>query len=243
MDSLLVSLSSHDSSTNIQNDVNVLSNIADTFINLDSDDLLIRHFGIELKNYNERLQEKITNARDAIATLKTKFPNEHILNNILNSFNTEINTNRSESKLLDSPSGFVNISSKDLHERINISSMNVSPVILLWEKCLNKHNGKVNSALKEFTSTLEKTPTEFSSHISEISADLKHVKLAHSQKILQTLGQYNQKLREFDTEILKNAEISIALASYVLGEQNTYTSPLITNHIQKKHKNYLLSFS
>ena len=243
MDSLLVSLSSHDSSTNIQNDVNVLGNIADTFINLDSDDLLIRHFGIELKNYNERLQEKITSARDAIQTLKEKFPNENILNDLFHNFSAEINTNRSESTLLDSPNGFVNISSRELHERINISSMNISPVILLWEKCLNKHNGKVNSALNEFVSTLEKSSKEFSSHIAEISSNLKHVDLAHSQKILQTLGQYNNKLRDFDSQTLKNAEISIALASYVLGDQNTYTSPSITNYIQKKHKNYLLSLS
>jgi len=244
MDSLLVSLTSQESNTSIHEDVSILNNVADTFINLDSDDLLLRHLGLELKNFNERFQDKLTSMRDTIESMKRKYPNDSELNDILSNLNSEIDQSRSESKLYDSPHGFVQISSKDLYDRIRISSQDMSPVILLWEQCLNKNNGKVKSALTEFVSTLEETGSkELSFHITDISSKLKNIDLTHSKKILQTLGQYSNDLREYDKDILKNAEISIALASYVIGDQHTYTSPLITNQIQKKHKQFLLSLS
>tara|TARA_B100000482_G_scaffold168908_1_gene134489 strand:- start:483 stop:1214 length:732 start_codon:yes stop_codon:yes gene_type:complete len=243
MDSLVVSLTTQDTSTSIHHDISILNNVANTFMSLDSDDLLIRHFGIELKNYNERLQDKLRNVRDSLENMKEKYPNEIFLNDILSKLNSEIDQSRSESKLLEIPNGFVNISSKELHERINISSKHISPVVLLWERCLNKHEGKVKSALTEFLSTLEKVPKEFSFHMDDISSDLKYVELPHSQQILKTLGQWTHKLKDFDASILKNAEISIALASYVIGDQNTYTSQSIINKIQEKHKNFLLSLS
>tara|TARA_B110000008_G_C16707513_1_gene459398 strand:- start:82 stop:702 length:621 start_codon:yes stop_codon:yes gene_type:complete len=200
-------------------------------------------FGHELRSYNYRLQNKITEVHTTLTRIEHELKQSGLdtshVRKLSKSLQTNIDSHRSESSLSNNETGFMKISSRDLHHRINLSDSNVSPVIKLWEKSLHKTQGKIQSALRFFFSSIEKYPGEISGPTSEISNEIKMFDLKKSCKVAQLLGQYDTTLSEMDTDNMKIFESAIGLTSYILGDETEYISPQVQNIIQEKHLTYL----
>lgn len=247
MEALLSNISTN-KEQDIHNDIHFLQTMADVFLNKhDTDDAIIfRHFGNELHNFSTRLQNKIVDVTQKLQDIEHKLnsyaPDDaHIVTNLISTLtpNPNTQTNRAEAILYQESFGFVPISSHALNERINITNDIISPVICLWEESLHKSKGKVQTALRNFVDTVETNKGEFTDVLMDISSNLQHFNHTQSKENLKTLGQWTSHLSEIDTDNLKAAESAIALASYILGDNNVYTQPEIVNEIQKRHQQYL----
>tara|TARA_B100001741_G_scaffold313747_2_gene321668 strand:- start:835 stop:1578 length:744 start_codon:yes stop_codon:yes gene_type:complete len=244
METLLSSISI-DQEENIHKDIHFLDTMADVFLNTHNTDdaIMFRHLGNELHHFSARLTNKINDITQKLQDIEHKL-NDHdskIITRMISSLTPLPNTqiDRAEDMLPQESFGFVPISSHDLNERINIKNEMLSPVICLWEQSLHQSKGKVQSALRNFVNTIETRKGEFTDILMEISSSVKHFDHLQAKENLKTLGQWSFNLSESDADNLKAAESAIALASYVIGDNNIYTQTGIVNEIQKRHHQYL----
>ena len=242
----LISMNSANQNKDIYADVNMIDTIADVFLNThDAENaVLLRHFGNELKQFHARLQNKLYDVTHTLEQIEYKLENVshsdvNVVKQLISSLTPETSINRAESNLHEESFCFVPISSRDMYERINIKDDVLSPVICLWEESLNESKGKVQTALRRFVNRIEKTNGEFTDILMDVSSSIKHFDESVSVDNLKTLGQWRSKLTEMNSDNLKATETAIALASYILGDNNVYTQSQIVGEIQKRHNNYL----
>tara|TARA_B100000945_G_scaffold42859_1_gene29094 strand:- start:195 stop:920 length:726 start_codon:yes stop_codon:yes gene_type:complete len=238
MDTLLTLLNAEPKQS-LEKDVDILENISKIFCSDNSSNSILMHqLGYEIQTYNNRLQNKLKYIVHKLETLQQD-KHDPVMNEIIDTVTSEISLSRSESELSNVNVSYMNISPNELYDKIGIQSKNLSPVICLWEDVLNKSNGKIQTALRNFFKKIEKTPGQFSNEVMDISSKIQNFDVENSQKLAKLFGQWNSKLSEFDSDNMKAFEVAIALSTYTLGDQNVYVSPEIVQEISDRHMRYL----
>lgn len=240
----------------LTDDFRVIDKLSEILLSCEDseDSMVMRHFGNELKHFGGRLNRKIENVITKLSEVKESVANDPskcaLVNNLIANLSTETQKNRETktyraeeslhlNELNESQFGFIPLSSKEMYSRIGIHGGSISPVIHLWESCLHNSNGKVQTALRNFINHIERNPGEFSSHVMSISSSVSDVQ--RSYDTLKRLGNWTDRLTEVNDDNLKASESAIALASYVLGDNNVYVSSDIVSKVQAKHIDYLKS--
>lgn len=239
MEDLMLELNAN-TTADVLTELDHMESIADVFVDLPENMSTLRQFGHEIASYQNRLKSKMNDIRVKLQYLheRSDESTRRVLADVLMQMSPEIATSRAESSALDRRTGFVNLSSGEMVRRIGIESTVVSPVLCLWEDSVKRYRGNLPRALEAFLTTIEKQPGEFATLCADVASKCE-IEQELAVSTLKTLANYDGTLRQCSPENLRMCESAVALASYVLGDQNVYTSPAIVEEIQRRHVEYL----
>ena len=231
----------------LQMDLSLLHDIASSFKSIDhssEDATLMRHLGNELEIFSARVRGKLKYVQTKILEMREKTTNIQMqtdMDDLVASISADHDVSNTDANLSPHVMGFMDISSQSMQERIGISCNGISPVICLWQACVDKAQGKIQTAIRMFFQQIETYHNEISNEVMKIASVTYRdgYNKCDSKKLLAKLANYQGPLSEYNDENLNVAEVMIALTSYILGDNTIYTSLKPVKEIQKRHTAYI----
>ena len=232
MTDIRISNLNDDINKDLTSEVNTLEMIANVFLNMDDNNFMLRHLGNELLLYNKRLQYKLKALTDAVDHMSVSDEN---IREMIGSANKNLVAEVSHPASYNArPNirGFLTI--PNLSNRVTSASK-------LWESCLHRSNGRVQSALRSFIACVEQFSGEISGPMMEISSELTSFDYEKGVEELKKMGSYHGRLFELDEDNVKAVHSVIGLVDYVLGKHTRNVQNSIIHSIQRRHVLFLRS--